>query len=91
MKLNTHNLTIKGIKRAAGDTINWGPYGDHCNEIAYDTKTGKVWVKHMSTSSYTDYNDPGVIMVRSSDKMTMQEIADAIANEIEMGDLRYYI
>ena len=45
MKLNTHGLTIKGIKKASGETCDYGPYSASYVEVFYDRSTGEVWTK----------------------------------------------
>lgn len=80
--LDSHNLVIKGIKKASGATSNWWPCSGGYTEIFYNTKTGEVWTVDQVSfgqSTYTVYDDPSVIKVTNTEvKMTMQEIADAI-------------
>ena len=76
MAINYHGLKIKGIKKAASESCNcrrgW------VNEFAYAPRTGEVWVKFMSDNAWTDYSGD-IIKFYSDRKLTMQEIADAIA------------
>lgn len=80
--LNTHNLVIKGIKKASGATTNWWLCSGGYTEIFYDTETGEVWTVDqvsLGHNSYTVYDNPAIIKVTETEvKMTMQEIADAV-------------
>ena len=77
MKLNTYNITMKGIRKAAGytKTINNGRV-----QISYDRESGEVLYSwHYDANSWTQYRDASVIhVVTTRHPMTMQDIADAI-------------
>lgn len=81
--LNTHNLKIKGLKKASGETCNWNSRSGGYTEIFYNRDSGEVWtVDQVSIghNSWTEYDDPAIIKVAETEThMTMQEIADAIA------------
>lgn len=81
--LNSHNLVIKGIKKASGETCNWNPRSGGYTEIFYNTETGEVWTVDqvsLGHNSYTVYDNPAIIKIAETEvKMTMQEIADAIS------------
>lgn len=81
MKLNTYNMTMKDIRKAAGYTkeINHGRV-----QIDYDMETGEVlYTWHMDSNSWTEYREPSVIhVVTTRAPMTMQEIADAIRDKV---------
>lgn len=79
MKINTHGLKLKNLRKVCGATENHGWYSGH-DEIFYDTATGEISLTyHISDNSWTVSNDPDVIFIRKSRRhMTMQEIADAI-------------
>ena len=74
MKVNTHGLKIKGLKKASGSTEDYGYYSGHYNEIFYDRSTGEVWTVYqynLGQNSWTVYNDANVIKVcNSSSHMT---------------------
>ena len=81
--LNTHNLKIKGLKKASGKTINWNPRSGGYTEIFYNRDSGEVWTVDqvsLGHNSWTKYDDPAIIKVTETEThMTMQAIADAIA------------
>ena len=83
MAINTYGLTIKGLKKASGETVNWTR--GCCTEIFYDRDTGEVWtVDQVSENSWTEYRNPSIIKICTTSRhMTMQEIADAINRELD--------
>ncbi len=80
--LNLHNLKIKGLKKASGNTCNWSPRSGGYTEVFYNTETGDVWTidqVSIGHNSWTEYDDPAIIKVAETEAhMTMQAIADAI-------------
>lgn len=86
-KLNTHGLKMVGLKKASGNTCNYGYYSGKYDEIFYDRSSGEVWTVYqysLGQNSWTEHHDPDIIKIcNASDHMTMQEIADAIAETIE--------
>lgn len=90
--INTHDLKIKGLKKASGETENYGYYSGKYVEIFYDIGTGEVWTKFqysLGQNSWTEYHDSNIIKVcNASTHMTMQEIADKIAERI--GEIKAY-
>lgn len=85
MKINKHGLKMRGLKSASGDTRN---YGRNCYiQISYNTRTGEVLTDfHCSIgeNSWTKYWDSDIVTIGNTSRhMTMQEIADAIAENIE--------
>lgn len=85
-KVDMHGLKIKGLKKASGETDNYGDYCPLYNEIFYDLGSGEVWTVFQSSighNTWTEYHDPNVIKIcNTSYHMTMQEIADAIYAEL---------
>lgn len=84
-KINKHGLKMRGLKSASGDTRN---YGRNCYiQISYNTSTGEVLTDYhcsIGGNSWTKYHDSDIITIgNTSQHMTMQEIADAIAEVIE--------
>lgn len=81
-KVDTHGIKIKGLKKASGNTENYGYYSGKYDEVFYDRKTGEVWTVSrysLGQNTWTVYDDPNVIKVcNASNHMTMQEIADMI-------------
>lgn len=81
-KIDTHGLTIKGLRKASGETSDYGAYSAMYSEIFYDRATGEVWTVlqcNLGQNSWTEYHDPNVIKVGNTQHhMTMQALADAI-------------
>lgn len=85
MKINKHGLKMRGLKSASGDTKD---YGRNCYiQISYNIRTGEVLTDYhcsIGGNSWTEYRDSDIITIRNTNRhMTMQEIADAIAQELE--------
>lgn len=80
--INKHGLTIKGLRKASGDT-GVCP-GSSYSQIFYDLADGQVWERYNYTSNnWTTYHSNTIIAVCSTRKhMTMQEIADAVAEAV---------
>ena len=90
-KVNKYNLTIKGLKAAAGDTKGLtGYYSGRYIQISYDKRTGDVLTDYhcsFGQNSWTEYHDPDVITVgNTSVPMTMQEIADEIKTAVSYSE-----
>lgn len=81
-KIDTHGLTIKGLRKASGETSDYGAYSAMYSEIFYDRATGEVWTVlqcNLGQNSWTEYHGPDVIKVGNTQHhMTMQALADAI-------------
>lgn len=81
-KIDTHGLKITGLKKASGETENYGEYSGKYNEIFYNTNTGEVWTEFqysLGRNSWTVYDNPAIIKIgETSYHMTMQQIADAV-------------
>ena len=85
MKINKHGLKMHGLKSASGDTRD---YGRNCYiQISYNTRTGEVLTDYhcsIGGNSWTEYHDSDIIRIGNTSRhMTMQEIADRIADECE--------
>lgn len=84
--INTHNLTIKGLKKASGETKGLAPYSPEYVEIFYDRATGEVWTKYqfsLGQNAWTRYDDKNVIKIcNASSHLTMQKLADMIAERV---------
>lgn len=92
-KINTHNLTMTGLRKAASDTKGLtGPYNSDYIQISYDTNGGTVLTNYhcsLGHNSWTQYHDRDIIAVCDANgPMTMQQIADAIADAVAMHDYR---
>ena len=82
MKVNTYGLTMRGLKKAAGETIRYTDRG-HV-QISYDTETGDVLTDwHSDANSWSSYHKTSIIgVVNAYDPMTMQAIADAVRDAV---------
>ena len=79
--INTHGLKMHGLKRASSETVNWKIRGWH-TQISYDTETGDIYTNDHCGENWSVY-PPEVITVCHTDRhMTMQQIADAIAENM---------
>lgn len=83
-KVNKHELKMHGLKSASGDTRN---FGRGCYiQISYNTRTGEVLTDYhcsIGGNSWTEYHCGDITTICNTGRhMTMQEIADAIAQEI---------
>lgn len=90
MKIDKHNLPMHGLRKASGETKDLaGYYSGHYVQISYDIQTGDVITDYhysLGQNSWTKYHDANIITIcNASEPMTMQEIADAIANKIKEG------
>ena len=82
MKLNTHGLKMKGIKKASGETCDYGYYSASYVEVFYDRSTGEIWTRYQHSLGHnwwTQYSDPDIIKIcDTSEHLTMQQLADMI-------------
>lgn len=89
-KINTHGLKMVGLKKASGDTRDY--YDSRYIQISYDRNDGEILTNLHSDWGRTwgtHYHDPAVITICTTSRhMTMQAIADAIAEAVE-GARRY--
>lgn len=85
-QINKHGLKMNGLKAASGWTENYGYYSGQYVQISYDRNTGDVLADYhysLGQNSWTRYHDPAIITVAmASNHMTMQQIADAIADKL---------
>lgn len=81
-KVNKHGMKMVGLKKASGETQNYGYYSGMYVEIFYDKADGEVWgvfQYSLGQNSWTEYHDSSIVKIcNTSSHMTMQEIADAI-------------
>lgn len=86
MKTNTYGMKMTGLKKASGETKNYGYYSDKYVELFYDRGTGEVWTVFQCSlghNFWTQYHDPEIIKIcNASEHMTMQQIADAIHQKV---------
>lgn len=80
--INTHGLTIKGLKAACGKTVNWAPRSGGYTEVFFDRSTGEIWTVDqvsLGMNSWTQYDDPDIIKIcNATTHMTMQQLADLV-------------
>lgn len=85
-QINKHGLKMHGLKAASGETKDYGYYSGHYVQISYDTETGDILADYhysLGQNSWTHYHAPAIITVATTaDHMTMQEIADAVAQAV---------
>ena len=83
-KVNKHGLKMIGLKKSAASTGNYGVYSSMYDELVYNVKTGEVWTVFqcfLGQNTWTQYHDPNIVKIcNTSRHMTMQEIADYIAD-----------
>lgn len=86
MKLKKHGLKMNGLKAASGETQNYGYYSGCYVQISYDTRDGQVLTSFhcsLGQNSWTEYHSDKIVHIcNTSRHMTMQEIADKIAQEV---------
>lgn len=84
--VNTYSIPIKGLRKASGNTCNYGDYSAEYEEIFYNRSTGEVWTCYqvsLGDNSWTVYDDPAVVKIcNSHNHMSMQQIADAIRDTL---------
>ena len=86
-KINMHNLPLRGIRKASGNTINYTDPAKY-DEIFYNRRTGEVWTVYqydLAHNWWTEYHDPDIIKIgETSRHLTMQEIADLIYEKMNV-------
>lgn len=86
-KVNIHGLKMIGLKKASGNTENFGYRSAGLyHEVFYNKKTGEVWTVFQCSlgyNSWTEYHDTNIVKICDTDRhMTMQEIADLISERM---------
>lgn len=77
--INTHGLTIKGLRAACGHTADWPCGSGGQTDVYYDRSTGEIWTTDHVGNTYTQYDDTDVVLVCSTDThKTMQQLADLV-------------
>ena len=80
--LNTHGLKMVGLKKAVGEMVNWSDQRVN-NVIYYDRNTGDIMCRTHTQNSWDEWHDPAIICAaRTPGRMTMQQLADAIAQSV---------
>lgn len=83
-KVNMHGLKINGLGKAAKATENGSRRYNLHMQINYDSDTGETWASGpLTDGDYVAFDDPAILAVCDAySSMTMQEIADAIAEAV---------
>ncbi len=88
MKVNKHGLKIKGLKKCAGECVNWSASSGCESQIFYNMKTGEIWQVTQIGDSWTKYKDPGIVLVATTSKhATMQQLADWVKSAVEQEEI----
>ena len=91
--IHKYGLKMNNLRAASGNTINWMPRSGGYTQISYDRATGVVLTNDhvcLGYNSWTEYHDTAIIHVCNTSKhMTMQELADAIAERVAMHHATY--
>lgn len=86
-KVDKHGLKMTGLRKAAASTGNYGGNSSMYDELFYNFKTGEVWTVFQCSlgwNAWTKYHDPHIVKIcNTSRHMTMQEIADYIADYLK--------
>ena len=86
MRINTYGMKIMGLKKARGETRNYGDYSDCYDEVFYNRASGEVWTVYqvsLGGNSWTEYHDPDIIKICNAyHHMTMQQLDDAIHTRV---------
>lgn len=89
-KVNKHGLPMNGLRKASGETIDWGCTSGGYTEIFYNKENGKIWTidqVSIGENSWTVYEDNNIIKIcNTSNHMTMQQIADSIYERLAYDD-----
>lgn len=85
---NTYGLTIKGLRKTAGETKGLqGYYSGEYVQISYDMSTGDIYTDYhysLGHNSWSEYHDSDIVTIcNASEPMTMQEITDAIYEAVQ--------
>lgn len=80
---NTHNIKMTGLKKAASETKLIRENSGNRVQISYERETGKVYSDfRVGCNSWVVYDDAIQTIGFAERPMTMQEIADMIAEAI---------
>lgn len=84
-QVNTYGFRMVGLRKAAGETKDLtGYYSGHYVQISYDHDDGEILTNYhysLGQNSWSQYHSPSIITIcNASEPMTMQQIADRIAD-----------
>lgn len=87
MKINKYGYKMVGLKKASGETKDYGDFSGSYVEIFYDRRTGEIWTRYQYSIGHnweTKYHNSDIIKVCTTSKhLTMQQIADEIKKRLE--------
>ena len=88
-KVDRHGLVMKGLRKAAGRTIReTARWAQMYIQIDYNIITGEVLTHCHFFGNYYDYQNSNILCICHTDvPLTMQEIADSIAQEVKIKKL----
>lgn len=82
-KIEKHGLKMIGLKKASGNTANWG-YSGWCTDIFYNRSDGTIMTRDNTENDWCEFGDKDIVCVaRTTEHVTMQYIADAIHNTLD--------
>lgn len=71
-------MKIKGLKKASGETMNYGTYDGRYVEVFFDKSTGEIWTEFqcsLGQNTWTEYHDSNVVkLVNATRHYTMAEL-----------------
>lgn len=81
MKINTHGIKMNGLRKAAGATKCLASCRSGCRvQISYDCDDGDIYTCfHCDCNGHAQYCGDVVTVCHAGSPMTMQQIADRIA------------
>ena len=86
-KVNTYGITIKGLRKASGETENFGYYSGKYVELFFAFENGEVWgvfQYSLGQNTWTEYHSSSVVkLCNATEHLTMQQIADLIRDAYE--------
>ena len=93
--IDKHGYKMFGLKKASGQTEDYGFYSPEYVSIHYDRSTGEVLTNFhcaLGETEWTQYDDPKVVFICNAHRhMTMQQIADEIADRLaEIEDREFW-
>ena len=86
-KINTHGIKMIGLKKASGNTFDYGPYGNEVF-IYYNKDTGEVTTRERTYENarqydwYCEQSTNTIFITSTVYHYTMQYIANIIAWEL---------
>lgn len=87
--INTHDLQMHGLRKAVSAIRCWGDCDSAAEQISYNRTTGDVLTDTVVGDSWVVYHDSQIVNVGAyRGRVTMQQLADDIAQTVEQADQR---